>query len=173
MAEKEDTDSAIAQLASTLRLGSIVAAAGCGKTEQIANATHLSGGRRLILTHMLLQNPDDLLFRKAAALHALVLVVGQNELQTGLSPGGKVSAVVSSQSPENGNIRCCGGRLSGIAIPRSPTICLERSSGRSCCTKNRNSRVIDCSGPPGVDIAGSSAAGRLHIVNSVAPYIRF
>lgn len=51
MAEKEDTDSAIAQLASTLRLGSIVAAAGCGKTEQIANATHLSGGRRLILTH--------------------------------------------------------------------------------------------------------------------------
>jgi AAA domain len=51
MAEKEDTDSAIAQLASALRLGSIVAAAGCGKTEQIANATHLSGGRRLILTH--------------------------------------------------------------------------------------------------------------------------
>jgi hypothetical protein len=51
MAEKGETDSAIAQLASTLRLGSIVAAAGCGKTEQIANATHLSGGRRLILTH--------------------------------------------------------------------------------------------------------------------------
>jgi hypothetical protein len=39
---------------------------------------------------MLLQNPDDLLFRKPAALHALVLVVGQNELQTGLSPWGKV-----------------------------------------------------------------------------------
>ncbi|WP_167768362.1 hypothetical protein, partial [Bradyrhizobium sp. MOS001] len=34
--------------------------------------------------------PDDLLFRKAAALHALVLVVGQNELQTGLNPRGKV-----------------------------------------------------------------------------------
>jgi hypothetical protein len=51
MAEKEDTDSAIAHLASTLRLGIIVAAAGCGKTEQIANATQLSGGRRLILTH--------------------------------------------------------------------------------------------------------------------------
>src|SRR5712664_1999310 len=50
MAE-EDTGSEIAQLASALRLGSIVAAAGCGKTEQIANATHLSGGRRLILTH--------------------------------------------------------------------------------------------------------------------------
>jgi hypothetical protein len=40
---------------------------------------------------MLLQNPDDLFLRKAAALHALVLVVGQNELQTGLSPRGKVS----------------------------------------------------------------------------------
>src|SRR5437868_3963633 len=39
---------------------------------------------------VLLQNSDDLLFRKAAALHALVLVVGQNELQTGLSPWGKV-----------------------------------------------------------------------------------
>jgi hypothetical protein len=39
---------------------------------------------------MLLQNPDDLLFRKAAALHVLVLVVGQNELQTGSSPRGKV-----------------------------------------------------------------------------------
>ena len=41
---------------------------------------------------MLLQDPDDLLFRKAAALHALVLVVGQNELQTGLNPRGKVTA---------------------------------------------------------------------------------
>jgi hypothetical protein len=40
---------------------------------------------------MLLQNPNDLLFREAAALHALVLVVGKNELQTGLSPRGKVS----------------------------------------------------------------------------------
>ena len=34
---------------------------------------------------MLLKDPDDLFFRKAAALHALVLVVGQNEFQTGLS----------------------------------------------------------------------------------------
>ena len=41
---------------------------------------------------MLLQNPDDLLFRKAATLHALVLVVGQNELQTGLSRRGKVTS---------------------------------------------------------------------------------
>jgi hypothetical protein len=39
---------------------------------------------------MLLQDSDDLLFRKAATLHALVLVWGQNELQTGLSPWGKV-----------------------------------------------------------------------------------
>src|SRR3954447_12797792 len=41
---------------------------------------------------VLLQYPDDLLFRKAAALHALVLVLGQSELQTGLSPRGKVTA---------------------------------------------------------------------------------
>src|SRR5437764_1501771 len=40
---------------------------------------------------VLLQYPDDLFFRKAAALHALVLVLGQNELQTGLSPRGKVN----------------------------------------------------------------------------------
>src|SRR5262245_51925472 len=41
---------------------------------------------------MLLQDSDDLLFRKAASLHALVLVLGQNELQTGLSPRGKVNS---------------------------------------------------------------------------------
>ncbi|WP_247365923.1 hypothetical protein [Bradyrhizobium sp. 155] len=40
---------------------------------------------------MLLQNPDDLLFRKTIALHALVLVLGKSELQTGLSPRGKVT----------------------------------------------------------------------------------
>lgn len=40
---------------------------------------------------ILLQDPDDLLLRKVAAPHALVLVVGQNELQTGLSPRGKVT----------------------------------------------------------------------------------
>src|SRR4051794_10071081 len=39
----------------------------------------------------LLQNPDDLLFRKATTLHALVLAWGQNQLQTGLSPRGKVN----------------------------------------------------------------------------------
>jgi len=38
---------------------------------------------------MLLQNPDDLLFRKATALHALVLVMGQGELQPGLSRTGQ------------------------------------------------------------------------------------
>jgi hypothetical protein len=38
---------------------------------------------------VLLQYPDDLLFRKTIALHALVLVVGQSELQTGLSPWAK------------------------------------------------------------------------------------
>jgi hypothetical protein len=41
---------------------------------------------------MLLQNPDGLLFRKATALHALVLVMGQSELQPGLSPRGNVNA---------------------------------------------------------------------------------
>jgi len=31
-------------------------------------------------------DPDDLFFRKTTALQALVLVLGQSELQTGLSP---------------------------------------------------------------------------------------
>lgn len=44
-------DIAIAHLAATVRAGSIVAAAGCGKTEQIARATGITEGRRLILTH--------------------------------------------------------------------------------------------------------------------------
>ncbi|WP_198419895.1 hypothetical protein [Pseudaminobacter salicylatoxidans] len=38
---------------------------------------------------MLLQNPDDLLIREAAAFHVLVLSLGQNELQTGLSQRGQ------------------------------------------------------------------------------------
>jgi hypothetical protein len=42
---------------------------------------------------MLLQYPDDLFFRKAIALHALVLKMGQNELQTGLAQRGKVNAI--------------------------------------------------------------------------------
>ena len=40
---------------------------------------------------MFLQNSDDLLFREAAALHILVLSMGQNELQSGLDRGGNVS----------------------------------------------------------------------------------
>jgi DNA helicase-2/ATP-dependent DNA helicase PcrA len=44
-----DTD--IAQLVASLKCGSIIAAAGCGKTEQIARATQIAEGRRLILTH--------------------------------------------------------------------------------------------------------------------------
>jgi DNA helicase-2/ATP-dependent DNA helicase PcrA len=44
---KED----MATLAASLRCGSVVAAAGCGKTEQIARATQIADGRRLILTH--------------------------------------------------------------------------------------------------------------------------
>jgi len=61
---------------------------------------------------MLLQNPNDLLFRKAAALHALVLVVGQNELQTGLSPRGKVNRISNVEFEFArrglGIIRTCG-----------------------------------------------------------------
>jgi UvrD-like helicase family protein len=48
---EEDPDGEIGRLAASVRLGSIVAAAGCGKTQQIAHATKLSSGRRLILTH--------------------------------------------------------------------------------------------------------------------------
>src|SRR3954469_15964160 len=45
---------------------------------------------------VLLQYPDDLLFRKAAAFHALVLVLGRSELQTGLRQGGKVTPAAPS-----------------------------------------------------------------------------
>ncbi len=44
-------DTEIAQLVASLKCGSVVAAAGCGKTEQIAQATQIAEGRRLILTH--------------------------------------------------------------------------------------------------------------------------
>ena len=49
MAERSDTSTA--ELIATARSGSVIAAAGCGKTEQIAVATKLGIGRRLILTH--------------------------------------------------------------------------------------------------------------------------
>jgi hypothetical protein len=44
-------DEEIARLAGSVRRGSIVAAAGCGKTEQIARAVGISDQRRLVLTH--------------------------------------------------------------------------------------------------------------------------
>src|SRR3954451_10485369 len=58
----------------------------------MASLTRACGkGRPLELRPQLLQNSDDLFFRKPFALHALVLVLGQSELQTGLSPRGKVT----------------------------------------------------------------------------------
>lgn len=47
----DDPDEEIARFAADLHRGSIVAAAGCGKTEQIARAVGFSKRRRLILTH--------------------------------------------------------------------------------------------------------------------------
>lgn len=49
MAEPDDAD--LAAIVCATRVGSVVAAAGCGKTEQIANAVEHGEGRRLILTH--------------------------------------------------------------------------------------------------------------------------
>ncbi|MEK6707969.1 MAG: UvrD-helicase domain-containing protein [Pseudomonadota bacterium] len=48
---RNDPDAGIAALAASVARGSVVAAAGCGKTEQIARAVQISEGRRLILTH--------------------------------------------------------------------------------------------------------------------------
>lgn len=45
------SDEEFATLAASVKRGSIVAAAGCGKTEQIARAAQVADGRRLILTH--------------------------------------------------------------------------------------------------------------------------
>jgi len=47
----DDPDAGIAALAASVARGSVVAAAGCGKTEQIARAVQITEGRRLILTH--------------------------------------------------------------------------------------------------------------------------
>jgi hypothetical protein len=47
----DEADSDFATLAASVKCGSMVAAAGCGKTEQIARATQIADGRRLILTH--------------------------------------------------------------------------------------------------------------------------
>lgn len=46
-----DPNTEVARLAASLVCGSVVAAAGCGKTEQIARAAQIAEGRRLILTH--------------------------------------------------------------------------------------------------------------------------
>ena len=46
-----DPDAGIAALAASVARGSVVAAAGCGKTEQIVRAVQITEGRRLILTH--------------------------------------------------------------------------------------------------------------------------
>jgi len=46
-----DNEADIANLVVTLPLASVVAAAGCGKTEQIVKAAQLGAERRLILTH--------------------------------------------------------------------------------------------------------------------------
>jgi AAA domain len=51
MANNGDEDEDLARLVCSLRVGSVVAAAGCGKTEQIVKATGHGEGRRLILTH--------------------------------------------------------------------------------------------------------------------------
>ncbi|MBI3775815.1 MAG: AAA family ATPase [Gammaproteobacteria bacterium] len=48
---RNDPDAGIAALAASVARGSVVAAAGCGKTEQIARAVQITKGRRLILTH--------------------------------------------------------------------------------------------------------------------------
>ena len=46
-----DADDDLAALVCALKAGSVVAAAGCGKTEQIVKATKHGVGRHLILTH--------------------------------------------------------------------------------------------------------------------------
>jgi DNA helicase-2/ATP-dependent DNA helicase PcrA len=46
-----DPDEEIGRLVAQLTCGSVVAAAGCGKTEQIARAVVVSQRRRLVLTH--------------------------------------------------------------------------------------------------------------------------
>lgn len=48
---RNDPDAGIAALAASVARGSVVAAAGCGKTEQIVRAVQITEGRRLILTH--------------------------------------------------------------------------------------------------------------------------
>lgn len=47
---------------------------------------------------LVLLQDDDLLFLKTTALHALVLVLGQSELRTGLRPGVRSNSCSSSEA---------------------------------------------------------------------------
>jgi NhaP-type Na+/H+ or K+/H+ antiporter len=74
-----------------------------------------------------LQNSDDLFFRETAALHVLVLSMGQNELQSGLERGGNVTEFVlivalmgaglKLDRPLSWGGRESSWRLIGIAMP--------------------------------------------------------
>jgi hypothetical protein len=79
---------------------------------------------------VLLQNPDDLFFRKSIALHALVLVLGQSELQTGLSPRGKVKPgnwTMLAIGPVQFHFRFSPERRRSYATPRFFSIDGRRS----------------------------------------------
>jgi hypothetical protein len=98
-----------------------------------------------------LQYPSDLLFRKAAALHALVLVVGQSELQPGLSPRGNVTLCVNPEF-----------------LPQYPPNCLSRLARHAKATKKSldgKEPVMGTAvlfGPVGVPVYGP-ARGRVHV----------
>ena len=77
---------------------------------------------------MLLQNPDDLLFRKATALHALVLVMGQSERQTGLSPRGNITREACTAA---GPRRALGGHLMLFRLQKSPSGVLDPANALS------------------------------------------
>src|SRR5262245_17394450 len=80
---------------------------------------------------MLLQDSDDLLFRKAASLHALVLVLGQNELQTGVSPRGKVTGNLAGGGCHRHYVASVGVM---IEPPHSRLIVANRA--RRCADRN-------------------------------------
>jgi hypothetical protein len=81
---------------------------------------------------VLFQNPDDLFFRKPFALHALVLVLGQSELQTGLSPRGKVTITKFAARPTETN---CEKRRDMLGHPLAEVArSLARATKKSCQT---------------------------------------
>ena len=105
------------------------------------------GARLLQWRALLLQNPNDLLFRKAAALHALVLVVGQNELQTGLSPRDKVSYTSNNVLTDIPKKRdTCNGSVP-LWISHVATVCL-RICNVPTQPFSRKAVFTDCSGLP-------------------------